>query len=201
MFAILFVLAGAALLAIASGLVVGQSTSQAAPAEPGAGQSGPAIPAVGGPASDPSARGTAPGRGQPGQSSLSHQLFLSSLIALGIMAVAAALLGWVFAGRALRPLRVDHRDRAADLGGQPRRAARLRRTAGRAEGSRPTPSTGCWSGWKAPSRRSAGSSPTPRTSCARRWLPCAPPSMWPWPSLSRRRSQTVLLGGPAAGGA
>jgi hypothetical protein len=44
-----------------------------------------------------------PGQGSP---SLSHQLFLSSLIALGIMAVVAALLGWLFAGRALRPLRV-----------------------------------------------------------------------------------------------
>ena len=106
MFAILFVVAGAALLAIASGLVVGRSASAEAPAgQPSAGQ-------------DPQSRLAAAQRqihqlqaqlqasGQQGQPSLSHQLFLSSLIALGIMAVVATLLGWVLAGRALRPLRV-----------------------------------------------------------------------------------------------
>jgi signal transduction histidine kinase len=107
MFAILFVLAGAALLAIASGLVVSKSTSEAAPAN--------AHPQAGLGLQDRLARAedqirnlqaqlqSSSGQGSP---SLSHQLFLSSLIALGIMAVVAALLGWVLAGRALRPLRV-----------------------------------------------------------------------------------------------
>jgi signal transduction histidine kinase len=106
MFAILFVLAGAALLAIASGLVVGRSTSQAVPADSAA------------PSQDLQSQLSAArhqihqleaqlrGGGQQGPPSLSHELFLSSLIALAIMAVVAALLGWVFAGRALRPLRV-----------------------------------------------------------------------------------------------
>ena len=107
MFAILFVLAGAALLAIASGLVIGGSTSEVAPAN--------AAPASLGLQSQLSAarqqihqleaqlQASAAQQGQP---SLSHQLFLSSLVALGIMAVVASLLGWVLAGRALRPLRV-----------------------------------------------------------------------------------------------
>jgi signal transduction histidine kinase len=104
MFAILFVLAGAALLAITSGLVVGRSTSQA-------------VSAVGAPASQilqpglrQSARQTrqlgAPVSAGNGSGQLSHQLFLSSLIALGIMAVVAGVFGWVLAGRALRPLRI-----------------------------------------------------------------------------------------------
>src|SRR5262249_7688372 len=36
---------------------------------------------------------------------LSHNLLVAGLIALGIMTVVAGLLGWVIAGRALRPLR------------------------------------------------------------------------------------------------
>src|SRR5215472_4405230 len=35
----------------------------------------------------------------------SHRLFIVSLIALGIMAVASAMLGWLVAGWILRPLR------------------------------------------------------------------------------------------------
>lgn len=84
MFAVLFVLAGAALLAIASGLVVGRSSTQAVRAA--------------GPSASQSEGG--------GPAQLSHQLFMSSLIALGIMAVVAGILGWVLAGRALHPLRV-----------------------------------------------------------------------------------------------
>jgi signal transduction histidine kinase len=107
MFAVLFVIAGAALLAIASGLVVSRSTSEAAPAN--------AQPQSGGGLQAQLAQAekqirnlqnelhSNSGQGPP---SLSHQLFLSSVIALGIMAVVAALLGWVLAGRALRPLRV-----------------------------------------------------------------------------------------------
>jgi signal transduction histidine kinase len=41
---------------------------------------------------------------QPGQSQLGHALFLSSAIALAIMTIASALLGWLIAGRALRPV-------------------------------------------------------------------------------------------------
>jgi len=106
-FAILFILAGAALLAIASGLVVGKSTSQVAPAsaqpQPRLGLQARLALAENQIRSLRAQLQASPGQGSP---SLSHQLFLSSLIALGIMAVVAALLGWLFAGRALRPLRV-----------------------------------------------------------------------------------------------
>jgi signal transduction histidine kinase len=106
-FAILFILAGAALLAIASGLVVGKSTSQVAPAsaqpQPRLGLQARLALAENQIRSLRAQLQASPGQGPP---SLSHQLFLSSLIALGIMAVVAALLGWLFAGRALRPLRV-----------------------------------------------------------------------------------------------
>jgi signal transduction histidine kinase len=107
MFAVLFVLAGAALLAIASGLVVSRSTSEAAPANAQP-QSGGGLQAQLAQAENQirnlqNELHSNSGQGPP---SLSHQLFLSSVIALGIMAVVAALLGWVLAGRALRPLRV-----------------------------------------------------------------------------------------------
>jgi signal transduction histidine kinase len=104
MFAILFVLAGAALLAIASGLVVGRSTSQAAPANPASASPGLQSQLSAARRQIQQLEGQLQAAGH--QPSLSHQLFLSSLIALGIMAVVAALLGWAFAGRALRPLRV-----------------------------------------------------------------------------------------------
>jgi hypothetical protein len=41
---------------------------------------------------------------QPGQNQLGHTLFLSSLIALAIMTIVSAALGWLVAGRALRPV-------------------------------------------------------------------------------------------------
>ncbi len=105
MFALLFVLAGAALLAITSGLVVGRSTSEAVVAPGSANQSLQAQLAQ-----DQrqihELQAQLSTDGGAGQQSLSHQLLLSSLIALGIMAVVAGLLGWGLAGRALRPLRI-----------------------------------------------------------------------------------------------
>ncbi len=41
---------------------------------------------------------------QPGQNQLGHALFLASVIALAIMTIASALVGWLIAGRALRPV-------------------------------------------------------------------------------------------------
>jgi hypothetical protein len=107
MFAILFVLAGAALLAIASGLVVSRSTSEAAPANA---QPQASLGLQARLARAENQIRSLQAQLQSGSAqhppSLSHQLFLASLIALGIMAVVAALLGWLLAGRALRPLRV-----------------------------------------------------------------------------------------------
>jgi signal transduction histidine kinase len=43
--------------------------------------------------------------GQPGQNQLGQTLFDSSVIALAVMTVVSAVLGWLVAGRALRPVR------------------------------------------------------------------------------------------------
>jgi signal transduction histidine kinase len=108
LYAILFLFSGALLLAIASGVAVGRSTTTVSVAS-------------GGPYAQ-SARADA-GRihelqsqvarlqselasaGQPGQNQLGHVLFIASLIALGIMTIVSAVLGWLIAGRALRPVR------------------------------------------------------------------------------------------------
>jgi signal transduction histidine kinase len=97
LYGVLFLLSGAALLAITSGVVVARS-SVTVPAPP-AGQQ-----------DQQSALGRAQARIQQLQAELaahgvSHQLLVGSAIALGIMTVASAVLGWIIAGRVLRPLR------------------------------------------------------------------------------------------------
>jgi signal transduction histidine kinase len=109
LYGILFFVSGAVLLAIASGVAVvrSASTTQAVPA------AGQAMPG--------STLAQAQARIQmlqaqlqnlqsqpvnpPGQDKLSHQLLIASLIALAIMTVISVALGWVIAGRALRPVR------------------------------------------------------------------------------------------------
>ncbi len=100
----LFLLSGAALLAIASGVAVGRSSTEAA------------RQAVPGPANTQTALAQAQqqirelqsqlANESQNKSNLSHDLLIASLIALGIMVVIAVLLGWIFAGRSLRPLRL-----------------------------------------------------------------------------------------------
>src|SRR5215813_12881670 len=97
LYGVLFLLSGAALLAITSGVVLTWS-SVTAPAPP------PSQP------NPQSALGRAQARIQQLQAELaahgvSHQLLMGSAIALGIMTVASAVLGWIIAGRVLRPLR------------------------------------------------------------------------------------------------
>src|SRR3984957_10120930 len=112
MYGILFLVSGAVLLAIASGVAVARSASvQAAPA-PNQARPGSAL-----------AQGSALARAQariqalqaqvqnlqsqnaspPGQDRLSHQLLIASLIALAIMTVISVALGWLVAGRGARP--------------------------------------------------------------------------------------------------
>jgi signal transduction histidine kinase len=108
LYGILFVMSGALLLAIASGVAVVRSSSVSA-ARP----SPPALP------------GTPLGRAvarihhlqdqvailqaqvgaQPGQGRLSRDLLIASLFALAVMTVVSVALGWLVAGRALRPVR------------------------------------------------------------------------------------------------
>src|SRR5216683_2720322 len=107
LYGILFVFSGALLLTISSGVAVGTSSVSAVPA---AINSAPATPL-----------GQANARihqlqarisqlqsqaaGAPVQNKLSHVLLISSLIALAIMTVISVGLGWLMAGRALRPVR------------------------------------------------------------------------------------------------
>ena len=107
LYGILFFVSGAVLLAITSGVVVVRSSSQAVPAP------NQAVPG--------SALAQAQARiqvlqaqlqnlqsqtaSQPGQDKLRRQLLIASLIALGIMTVISVALGWLVAGRALRPVR------------------------------------------------------------------------------------------------
>jgi signal transduction histidine kinase len=110
LYGILFVISGAVLLAIASGVAVARSSSSRVSSSPGP---GPAIPS--------SALDRAQIRihmlqaqlqnlqeraaGPPAHDQLSRQLLIASLIALGIMTVISVALGWLVAGRALRPVR------------------------------------------------------------------------------------------------
>src|SRR5215472_3613958 len=79
LYTVLFLLSGVVLLAITSGVVVASSAVTAhAPPQPN------------------------PQSALPG---VSHQLLVGSAVALGVMTVASAALGWIVAGRVLRPLR------------------------------------------------------------------------------------------------
>ena len=105
----LFLMSGAVLLAIASGVARVQSTTRVARAS----QSGASSQS---PYSGQSQLAQADYRirqlqdqlaaAQHSQSpSVTHELLFGSLIALAVMAAASALLGWLMAGHALRPLR------------------------------------------------------------------------------------------------
>jgi signal transduction histidine kinase len=108
LYGILFVFSGALLLTIASGVAVGRSSSQtASPAmnsAPGSplGQANARIHELQAQLSQLQSQAAA---SQQGQNQLSHVLLISSLIALAIMTVISVGLGWLVAGRALRPVR------------------------------------------------------------------------------------------------
>jgi signal transduction histidine kinase len=96
MYGVLFFVCGAFLLALADGVVVNRSTTEAA--RPNSSAALGSLPA--------SVRAQIHLNSPPlAGPSLSHQLFVASLIALGVMTVAALALGWIMAGRALRPVR------------------------------------------------------------------------------------------------
>ena len=111
LYGILFVVSGAVLLAIASGVaVVRSSASQVSPApnqaRPGSAGSALAQAQAHVRVLQAQLQNLQPqGAGQPGQDGLSRQLLIASLIALAIMTVISVALGWLVAGRALRPVR------------------------------------------------------------------------------------------------
>jgi len=88
LYGVLFLLSGVLLLGIAGGFA--SSHTVVSPAHAGQAWSGPV--------------GVRP-RPASATPSVTHALVLGSLIALAVMAAASALLGWVMAGHALRPLR------------------------------------------------------------------------------------------------
>jgi signal transduction histidine kinase len=109
LYAVLFLFSGALLLAIASGVAVGRSSvARRSPASAGhPGRVPTRIQSLQSQvallhlqvANLQSALANPPGPGQ-----LGHVLLVSSLIALAIMTAVSAVLGWLVAGRALRPV-------------------------------------------------------------------------------------------------
>lgn len=108
----LFLLSGAVLLGIASGVATVRSTSVAVAASHGvAGGSGSAGSGSAGTLAQADSRirqlqAALANAQHSGQPSVRHELLVGSLIALAVMAAASAILGWLMAGHALRPLRV-----------------------------------------------------------------------------------------------
>lgn len=106
-----------------------------------------------------------------------HQLLVTSLLALAVMAVVSIGLGWLVAGRVLRPLRTitaAARDISASNLHQ-RLASTGPTTSCTTSAAR---STRCSPGWRHRSKPSASSSPTPHTNCARRSRASAPWPRW-----------------------
>ena len=102
LYVLLFLFSGALLLVIASGVTVHSSamvTGPKAPRQPG--QPGARTHRLQSPAAPLQPRAAH----LLGQDQLGHVLFISSLIALAIMTIVSAALGWLVAGRALRPVR------------------------------------------------------------------------------------------------
>jgi signal transduction histidine kinase len=106
LYGILFFVSGAVLLAIASGVAVERSSvSEAVPAPH---QVLPGTPLAQAQAQINRLQAelqNAQAANPPGQDKLPHQLLIASLIALGIMTVISVAVGWLVAGRALRPVR------------------------------------------------------------------------------------------------
>jgi len=111
LYSILFLVSGALLLAIASGVAVGRSSVQAsvspgAPSPPTGAETRIYLLQTKVAQLQAKIANLQSALGDPrGQNQLSHDLLISSLIALGIMTVVSAALGWLVAGRALRPVR------------------------------------------------------------------------------------------------
>jgi signal transduction histidine kinase len=114
MYGILFFVSGAVLLAIASGVTVARSSSSAvlstnhnaAPAPPGTALSRAQAVISSLKAQLQNLQSQLAAANQPpSHSTLTGNLLIASLIALAIMTVISVALGWLIAGRALRPVR------------------------------------------------------------------------------------------------
>jgi signal transduction histidine kinase len=108
LYGILFFVSGGVLLAITSGVVVASSSVSRVAAAPDQVLPGTAlaqaqarIQALQGQLQNLQSQAASP----PGQDRLRSQLLIASLIALAVMTVLSVALGWLVAGRALRPVR------------------------------------------------------------------------------------------------
>jgi signal transduction histidine kinase len=102
----LFLLSGAALLTISSGLVVGSSAREATRSAAAVSQQPSQQSMLANDAHQIQQLQAALASATRSHSEISHQLLAASLIALAIMVAVSVLLGWFFAGRSLRPLRL-----------------------------------------------------------------------------------------------
>jgi signal transduction histidine kinase len=100
----LFLMSGAALLAIASGLVVGRSSTEAA--QQAAPDNESTQTALAQAQREISELQSQLAQASSSRNNLSHELLIASLTALAIMVGVSMLLGWIFASRSLRPLRL-----------------------------------------------------------------------------------------------
>ena len=108
LYGILFLVSGAVLLAIASGVaVVSSSVTESASPAPDQARPGSALAQAQARIQSLQAQlqHLQSQNANAGQDRLSHQLLIASLIALAIMTVISVALGWLVAGRALRPVR------------------------------------------------------------------------------------------------
>jgi signal transduction histidine kinase len=87
LYCVLVVLSAAVMLAISNGVGTAYTVQHVAAARNG--HPGPALPSAG-----------------QAHAAASHQFLLGSLIALGVVTLLSVVVGWLVAGRALRPLRV-----------------------------------------------------------------------------------------------
>ena len=199
----LFLVSGAALLAITYALLARAGVAEAPQAAVPVSPSPPHFPGAAprGLSSAAIAKLLHSAAGRPVFEAITHgqrasdlqQLLIWSAIALTIAAVASMLLGWLVAGRVLRPLRtitaatqqISETNLHQRLGH--RRAPRRAHEAGRRR------STDSWSASRPRLRLSGGLWPTPRMSCAPRWRRCAPrsTSRSPSPTACRRRLRAL----------
>ena len=103
LYGLMFLTSGAVLLAIASGVVVSSSRTQVVPAPV---QQVPRSALAHAQARIHQLQDQLASVEAQAHAGVSHDLLVGSAIALGVMTVMSLVLGWVVAGRVLRPLRV-----------------------------------------------------------------------------------------------
>ncbi|HEY2689896.1 MAG TPA: HAMP domain-containing sensor histidine kinase [Streptosporangiaceae bacterium] len=105
LYGVLFFLSGAVLLAISGGYAINRSSSMAAARAAAPAPASEAARLAEANATIRQLRHELAAQAGSSQSAFSRDLLLASVIALGFMTLGSLLMGWVLAGRALRPVR------------------------------------------------------------------------------------------------